>query len=149
MKGLQYLPGADLAELAIRMAQAERRLALVHAGPEQFELEGRSELAHCRGREPSHAQPALAYAGERDAVLAKLPVEGGQLVEAHRVEPVRIDGVQVDAHVEHGEAIDLDGGGLRHRIRRRSEQQRERHYQPPCSWAPTGCCVRAVDLSVS
>ena len=62
------------------MAQAERGLALVDAGPEQFEFESGPQLAHGRRREPSHAQPALAYAGERVAVLAELPSNEGSLL---------------------------------------------------------------------
>ena len=109
------------------MAQAEGRLTFIHAGPEQFEFEGGPQFAHCRGRESSDAQPRLAHTGERNAVLAKLTVVRRQLVESHRVIPVRIDGLEIDAHVEHGEAIYLEGRGLCHGIRRRSEQQRERH----------------------
>ena len=100
------------------MAQAEGGLALVDAGPEHFELERGPELAQGRRREPAHAQAALADAGERAVVFAKLAVERRQPVDAHRVEPVGIDGLEIEAHVEHGEPIDLDGGRLRHRTRR-------------------------------
>ena len=66
------------------------------------------------GVNPLTPRRRLAHAGERAAVLAELVLERRQLGEAHRVEPVRIDAVEVDAHVEHREAVDLDGCGLRH-----------------------------------
>ena len=72
MNGLQVLAGAERAELALRVAQAERGLALVDAGAEQLELEGRLEVAERVGVDDLNAEPALADAGERAVVVAEL-----------------------------------------------------------------------------
>ena len=68
------LPGAEGAQLAVGVPQPERRLAGVDARAEQLELELRLQLAELGRRRRPHAEPALAHAGERAAVLAELLV---------------------------------------------------------------------------
>ena len=56
MNGLPVLPGPEVAEFAVGMPQPERRLALVDASAEHFELERRAQLTERRGVEAPHAQ---------------------------------------------------------------------------------------------
>jgi hypothetical protein len=138
------------------VAQAERRLARVDAGPEQLELEDRLDLAGAGRDEALHAEPALADAREEAAVLAELALEGGQLGRAQDVEPGGIVLSRLISHVQHREAVDVQprlglGGrgilGVRERRRRQQQPhggqrtQRPRdatrlvmhtHSHPPC-----------------
>ena len=100
------LPRAELAQLAVRVAQPERRLARVDARAEQLELELRLQLAHGGGRAGLHPEARLAHAGKRAAVLAELVLVGRQLRHAHGVEPVGVDLRGVLADVQHREAVD-------------------------------------------
>ena len=83
MNGLQVLAGAERAELAVGVAQAEGGLAFVDAGAEQLELEGGLQVAHLGWRRRPDAEAALSHAGESAAVLAVLILERGQLGDAH------------------------------------------------------------------
>ena len=126
------LPRAECPELAVRVAQAERRLSFVDAGAEQLELERRLEITERGRRRGLHAEPALAHAGERAVVLAELLLEGRKLGDTHRIEPVRVDLLEVVADVEHGEAVDLEAAGLScgaARLDTAAEHQ-ERRHQP-------------------
>ena len=84
------LAGAELAQLAPGVAQAERGLPGVDAGAEELELEDRLDLADVGRDEALHAEAALADAGEEVAVLAELVLERRQLGRPHHVEPVRV-----------------------------------------------------------
>src|SRR6185436_21188908 len=95
-------------ELAPGMAQPDRGLAGVDACTEHIDLEPRLQLAEVRGRRRSHAEASLADAGEGAVVLAKLLVERGQLGHPHRVEPARVDLLEVLADIDHREAVDLE-----------------------------------------
>ena len=83
--------------------------AFVHAGAKQFEFEGGFQLADRRGRRRLHAEAALADTGEEIVVAPELMFGRGQLGDAQRVEPVRIDLLEVVADVEHREPV-LDVG---------------------------------------
>ncbi len=89
------------------MPQPERRLSLVHAGPEQLELERRVQVSKLGRSAGAHAETALPYARKGVVVFPVLIVERRQLGDAQRVEPVWVDCGEVVAHVEHREAVDL------------------------------------------
>ncbi len=65
------LSRTELAELAIGVTQAERRLSLIDTGAEELELEGRLEVAERRRRRGSDAEAALPHAGERAVVCGR------------------------------------------------------------------------------
>ena len=92
------------------MAQPERRLAGVHAGAEQLELEGGAEGAQSRRCRRPDPEPALPDAGKGTVILAELVLERRQLRHAQGVEPVRVDLREVVPHVQHREAVDLHAG---------------------------------------
>ena len=97
------------------MAQTEGRLAFVDTSAEQLELEDRLQVAHLGwGRRPE-AEAALSHTGEIAAILPVLICERRQLGDAQGVVPVRVDLLEVVAHVEHRKPIDLEG---RLRLRR-------------------------------
>ena len=89
------------------MPQTEGGLPFVDARAEQLELEGGLDLAEVGGKVGADPEPALPHAGERVVVFAELVLEPRQPRDPQRVEPVRVDLLEVVADVEHGEAVDL------------------------------------------
>ncbi len=124
MNGLQVWPAPNLPELAVGMAQADRRLARIDARAEEFELEGGLEIAETRGRAGLHTEASLPDAGEPVPVRAELVLERGQLGRPHHVEPVRVVLIDLVTHVEHGETVDVHG---RARFLVLSDGRRARH----------------------
>ncbi len=148
------LPGAEVAQLAVGVAQAERGLPGVDAGAEELELERGLQLAHVGRDERLDSETALPRA-ERDAsVLAVLVLERGELGGTQDVEPVRVDRLAVVAHVGHHVAVDLRlrlllGGHRRGGQPRRQHDQRQRrcerdesvHESPPWQGWECFCAV--------
>ena len=106
-KRAPVLAGTELTQLTPRMAQPERRLAGVHAGAEQLELEDGLELAQTRRRRRLDPEAALSHTGKAAVVLAELVLEGWQPRQAKRVVPIRIDLREVVSDVQHRKAVDL------------------------------------------
>ena len=123
MNGLQVWPAPNAPELAVGVAQPERGLAFVDAGAEQLELEGGLQVAERVGVDDSHAETALAHAGERAVVCPNWSSNDGSLVTRIVSNQFGIDLLEVVADVEHREAVDLEGRlglwlGLRRAARR-------------------------------
>ena len=97
MNGLQVWPAPNWPELAVGVPQPEGRLALVHAGAEQLELEGRLQLAERGGRRRRARRGGSAARRRTCCGLAELVLERRQLRDPHRVEPVRVDLLEVVA----------------------------------------------------
>ena len=109
------LPGAERAELAVGMAKPKRRLALVHAGAEQLELEGGLQVADRRSGSTSARRGGFAARPRTCCGLRPNSSSNGrQPGDAQRVEPVRVDLLEVVADVEHRKPVDLEARlGLR------------------------------------
>ena len=85
----------------------EQGLADLDAGAEQLEFEDGPQRAEIGRRERPDAQSALPHAREGAVVLTEFVLELGQPGEAQGVVPVGVDLLEVVAHVEHREAVDL------------------------------------------
>ncbi len=114
------------------MAQAEGRLALVAADPEQVELELHEQRLAGDLLLRLHAEAALLDADRGLAVVAVDPLRGGDLGGPQGVVPVGVHPLEVLDEVDLGEAVDLEARrvlGLGRLSHAQAAGQRGRHQQ--------------------
>jgi hypothetical protein len=96
-----------VTELSICVPETERRLSFIDADSKELPFKLRLQIPEIGGSCPADAESRLPHAGKRAAVLAELILERRKTGHAHRVEPVRVDRLEVLAEIEHHEPVDF------------------------------------------
>src|SRR6185369_1923655 len=108
------------------MSQPKCGLARIDTGAKQFPFENRFQLAFWRIYEGFNAVACLTNTCPRDPVASELAGERRQFRSTHRVEPERIDRIDVVAEIRHHKPVDLQSRLLRRLLRRSRSGTRRR-----------------------
>src|SRR5215213_3527153 len=113
------LTDADRPQFTVGVPQAKGRLPGVYTRAEKFELEDRLQLTIFGRCVVLDAQTRLPDAKVGVTIRGELILESRQLSWPDSIEPVRVVLLELEAHIEHGEAVNLERApGRRVRSRR-------------------------------